>query len=131
MHRINQRNMPLSTPPRAGVGVAARPSTSGAPSAAATLESSATSAASFLKLLANEKRLLVLCALVEEAEMSVGVLAERAGLSQSALSQHLSRMRAEGLLAQRRDGLVIYYRIADARAKAMLERLHELFCDQQ
>lgn len=78
MHRINQRNMPLSTPPRAGVGVAARPSTSGAPSAAATLESSATSAASFLKLLANEKRLLVLCALVEEAEMSVGVLAERA-----------------------------------------------------
>ncbi|MCB1481640.1 MAG: winged helix-turn-helix transcriptional regulator [Rhodobiaceae bacterium] len=94
----------------------------------ATLEARAANAAEFLKLLANERRLMVLCALAEHGDMSVGPLAERVGLSQSALSQHLARMRAEGLVAYRRDGLTIYYRIADERAKKMLAHLHDVFC---
>ncbi|MFN0263872.1 ArsR/SmtB family transcription factor [Tepidamorphus sp. 3E244] len=93
-----------------------------------SLEESAGSAADFLKLLANDRRLLVLCALADAGEMSVGTLAERVGLSQSALSQHLARMRAEGLLSSRRDGLAIYYSISDDRARAVLDLLHTLFC---
>ncbi|MEZ5878015.1 MAG: metalloregulator ArsR/SmtB family transcription factor [Tepidamorphaceae bacterium] len=109
----------------------ANPATLAAPTATganASLEARAAKAAEFLKLLANERRLLVLCALVENGEMSVNTLAERVGLSQSALSQHLARMRNEGLVAYRRDGLTIHYRIADDRAGKMLTHLHDLFC---
>ena len=59
----------------------------------ATLERKASEAASLLKLLANENRLLILCQLVKNGEMSVTELADAVGLSQSALSQHLAKMR--------------------------------------
>ena len=100
----------------------------GAAASDTSFEARAAGAAEFLKLLANERRLLVLCALAEHGDMSVGTLAERIGLSQSALSQHLARMRTEGLVTYRRDGLTIYYRIADDRAQKMLAHLHDLFC---
>lgn len=93
------------------------------------LERRAAEAAAFLKLLANERRLMVLCELVTAGELPVGGLAERVGLSQSALSQHLALMREDGLVAFRRDGQTLFYRIADARVERMLAHLRDAFCD--
>ncbi len=81
-----------------------------------------------LRLLANEKRLLVLCRLAIAGEMSVGALADTVGLSQSALSQHLARLRADGLVATRRDAQVLHYRISDPRVGRLLEALYEIYC---
>ncbi len=94
----------------------------------AEFEQQAAAAAAMLKLLANEKRLLILCRLVGGAEVSVGELAIRVGLSQSALSQHLARMREEGLVATRRESQTIYYRLADPRASALLTKLKDIYC---
>jgi DNA-binding transcriptional ArsR family regulator len=81
-----------------------------------------------LRLLANEKRLLVVCRLAIAGEMSVGALAEAVGLSQSALSQHLARLRADGLVATRREAQVLHYRIADPRVRRLLEALYGIYC---
>jgi ArsR family transcriptional regulator, virulence genes transcriptional regulator len=94
------------------------------------LESKASEAADLLKLLANENRLLILCRLAASGEMSVGKLAEIVGLSQSALSQHLAKMRDEGLLATRRKAQTIYYHIADQNAQRVLALLKKIFCPQ-
>ena len=87
--------------------------------------------ADMLKALANRGRLMVLCQLVEHGEMRVGDLAEAVGLSQSALSQHLAKMREEGLVAFRRDGQSLFYRIGDARCEALLATLHTLYCSKE
>jgi len=79
-----------------------------------------------LKLLASEQRLLLLCRLVE-GEASVGALAEHAKLAQSAASQHLAKMRAEGLVATRREAQTIYYRLADPAAMRVLDTLCEIY----
>ena len=89
--------------------------------------SKAGEAAGLLRLLGNEKRLLVLCHLVE-GEMGVGALAEAVGLSQPALSQHLALLRESGLVATRREAQAILYRLADPRAAEVLHLLHRLFC---
>lgn len=68
----------------------------------------AAEAVSVLKSIAHEGRLLVLCYLSEAGEMSVGELAGRVGLSQSALSQHLAKLRAEGLVATRKQAQTVY-----------------------
>ena len=83
-------------------------------------------AARLLKLLASEQRLLLLCRLME-GEASVSVLAEHAALAQSATSQHLAKMRAEGLVATRRDGQTIHYRIADSNAAHILTALSQIY----
>jgi DNA-binding transcriptional ArsR family regulator len=88
------------------------------------LESRAGDAARLLKLLANEQRLTVLCRL-SGAEMSVSELQQYVNLSQSALSQHLAKLRADGLVATRRDAQTIYYRMSDPIA----ERLIGVLCD--
>lgn len=85
-------------------------------------------AAGVLRLLANQKRLLVLCRLAERGELPVGVLAREAGLSQSALSQHLARLREDGLVTTRRAGQTVFYRIADGRVARLLDALHAIFC---
>lgn len=90
------------------------------------LESRAGEAARLLKLLSNEQRLTVLCRL-SGGEMSVGELGEHVALTQSALSQHLAKMRAEGLVATRRDGQTIYYRLADPIAERLVGVLCELY----
>ena len=92
------------------------------------LEVSATEAASMLKSLSNEKRLMILCKLLEEGEMSVLPIAEAVGLGQSALSQHLARMRAEKIVDFRRDGQTLYYRIADPKVAQLLKSLKSIFC---
>lgn len=84
-------------------------------------------AAQLLKRLANEKRLMILCALVE-GEQSVGALNAAVALSQSALSQHLARLREAGLVSTRRDGQLIYYALAGDKAPAVLQLLHVLYC---
>jgi ArsR family transcriptional regulator len=84
-------------------------------------------AAALLKALAHEARLLVLCQLVD-GEHSAGALQEAAGLSQSALSQHLARLREDGLVATRRDGTSIFYRLADHKAARVLETLAAIYC---
>lgn len=87
----------------------------------------AAGAASMLRALAHEARLRVLCDLVE-GERSAGELVERSGLSQSALSQHLARLRQDGLVATRREAQTIFYRIADAKAARILGVLYEIYC---
>jgi len=91
------------------------------------LQEQAGDAANFLKQLANEKRLLILCRLLA-GEATVGELCEIAGLSQSAMSQHLAKMRAEGLVAGRKDGLQVHYTIADPRCIGVLHQLKDEFC---
>jgi DNA-binding transcriptional ArsR family regulator/rhodanese-related sulfurtransferase len=86
-------------------------------------------AVKLLKLLANERRLQLLCLLATHGELSVGALADAIGLSQSALSQHLALLRAEGLVAFRRDGQTIHYAIADAAAERFLVVLKEVYCN--
>jgi ArsR family transcriptional regulator, virulence genes transcriptional regulator len=84
--------------------------------------------ADILRALANERRLMILCKLVEWGEANVTSLAEAVGLSQSALSQHLAKMREEGLVAFRRQSQTLWYRIADPRIEQLFASLHQLFC---
>lgn len=93
----------------------------------ARLRDSAGRAAALLRLLANEKRLMILC-LLADGDHSVGDIQARVGLSQSALSQHLALLRAEGLVATRRQSQTIYYRIADPAAMHIIDALAALFC---
>lgn len=92
------------------------------------LAEQAGAAARLMKLLANERRLLVLCKLAGAGEMTVGELAGAVGLSQSALSQHLALMRAEGLVGFRRQGQTLHYFIADPTAGRLLATLREIYC---
>lgn len=93
-----------------------------------SLEARAAQVAALLRALGNDRRLLILCKLVESGEATVGSLADDVGLSQSALSQHLGRMRDEGIVAFRREAQTIWYRIADTRVETLLATLHRLYC---
>jgi DNA-binding transcriptional ArsR family regulator len=92
------------------------------------LEQRAGEAAQLMKLLANETRLLILCRLVAEREMSAGAIVAAAGLGQSAVSQHLAKLRDDNLVATRRDGQVIYYRIADKNVARIIALLKDIYC---
>ena len=90
-------------------------------------EAKAAQAAMLLRALGNERRLMILCQLTE-GERSVGELQPLVGLSQSALSQHLAVLREEGVVATRRDGQSIWYRICDPAAIKLVATLAEIFC---
>ncbi len=92
------------------------------------LATQAASAARMLKLLGNENRLLILCWLAAHGEMKVGDIVEAVGLSQSALSQHLALLRADGLVTFRRESQTLYYRVGDPRAARILKLLKEIYC---
>ena len=94
----------------------------------AGLEANADEAAQLLKLLANQHRLLILCHLVTSGEMTVNGLAEAVGLSQSALSQHLARLRDDDLVAFRREAQTLHYRVTDRRVVQLLTTLKKVFC---
>jgi ArsR family transcriptional regulator, virulence genes transcriptional regulator len=85
-------------------------------------------AAQLLKMLANEKRLLILCFLAVRGEMTVGELVGIVKLSQSALSQHLAKLRADGLVEFRRTSQTLHYRVTDQRALRLLQVLKEIYC---
>ena len=84
-------------------------------------------ASRFLKSLANEYRLLVLCQLTSE-EKSVGQLEDLVGITQSALSQHLARLRRDGLVKTRRQGQTIFYSLASDEALQLVRLTYNLFC---
>ena len=82
-----------------------------------------------LKQLANKSRLMILCCLSDQ-ELSVGQLNDQIDLSQSALSQHLAKLRDNHLVATRRESQTIYYRVENPKLKNLLKALHDNFCDQ-
>lgn len=92
------------------------------------LKARAGEVADLLRTLANDRRLLILCRLVECGEATVGQLADDVELSQSALSQHLARLREEGVVEFRRESQTLWYRIADPRVEDLLATLYRLYC---
>lgn len=92
------------------------------------LEAKACDIAAMLKAVGNERRLMILCQLVANSEMSVGSLAQAIDLGQSALSQHLAKMRDEGIVSTRREGQTIWYRITDSRVEELMAILYRLYC---
>lgn len=97
------------------------------PLSVAELQDRAAEVAVQLGLLANAHRLMVLCQLLD-GEHSVGALQSILGLSQSALSQHLARLREAGMVATRREAQTIHYRIADPRIRQMIDALYRIYC---
>lgn len=97
----------------------------------AALEDNAAIVARTLKALANERRLMILCTLSAEGEVNVNALAETVGLSQSALSQHLAKLREEGIVTFRRNRQTLWYRIADRRVGKLMQQLEKLFCQSR
>jgi ArsR family transcriptional regulator, virulence genes transcriptional regulator len=85
--------------------------------------------ARLLKLLGNSNRLRILCQLVKGSDMSVNCLAETLNLSQSALSQHLAKMREDGLITGRREAQTIFYSLSDTNAEKILSVLKDIYCD--
>lgn len=92
------------------------------------LTANAEAAASLLTLMGNEKRLLIMSHLLD-TEMSVGAIAEKVSLSQSALSQHLARLRSEELVETRRDRQMIYYTCKSEAVRKLLGTLEGIFDD--
>lgn len=95
----------------------------------AALRQHAGQATRMLKALANPHRLMILCNLIE-APRSVSDLNARVPLSQSALSQHLALLRRDGIVAGRREGQAIHYRIADPAAVEIVSTLYRLYCQE-
>lgn len=93
-----------------------------------SLSENSAAAANLLSAMANPKRLMILCCLVK-GEVAVGALATKVGLSQSALSQHLSKLRAQKLVHTRRDAQTIYYSSSAESVMKVLETLESLYCE--
>ena len=92
------------------------------------LQESAGQAAALLQAVGNPNRLLVLCLLIAQGEMSVGALNEAVAWSPSALSPHLARMREEGLVTSRREAQTLYYRIDNPNVAKLIATLKDIFC---
>lgn len=96
-------------------------------SSVVALQDMADHVAARLALVANAKRLLILCELAK-GERPVGALQAAVGLGQSALSQHLARLRDAGMVATRREGQTIHYRISDPDLDVLMQALYAAFC---
>lgn len=94
----------------------------------AILSESVQGAARLLKLLASEQRLRLLCRLLE-GEASVSELTEYSGMAQATTSQHLAKMRAEGLVETRREAQSIFYRLEDRAARQVLDTLCDVYSE--
>ena len=92
------------------------------------LHHGAARAAALLRAVGNEHRLLVLCLLIAHGEMTVSALHEHVALSQSALSQHLAKMREEGLVTFRREAQTLHYRIDDPSVVTLIGALKNIYC---
>ena len=95
------------------------------------MQAAAGDACRLLKALANPDRLLLLCQLAQEGEMSVGELEAALGILQPTLSQQLTVLRNEALVETRRDGKHVIYRVASGPALAVLKVLHQQFCSRK
>lgn len=91
------------------------------------MEANADQATRLLTAMANSKRLLILCNLLD-GEMNVTELGEKVGLAQSPLSQHLSKLRAWDFVKTRRDGQQIRYSLASDEVKQVLTTLYTIYC---
>ena len=91
------------------------------------MEANAGRAVTLLKALANERRLFILCQLLDR-ELSVGELNEVLGLSQSAMSQHLAVLRRDELVATRKEAQTVYYSLRSHEVREMIGLLHRLYC---
>lgn len=91
------------------------------------MQENAGRAADLMKLLGHPHRLMILCQL-KEGECSVGELSEKIGINQSPLSQHLARMRHEGVVSSRRQAQTVYYSLAGPEVAAVISLLYELYC---
>jgi DNA-binding transcriptional ArsR family regulator len=87
-------------------------------------------AEAMLKMLANRHRLMILCTLVK-GRASVSEINESVALSQSALSQHLAKLREEGIVSTEKRGQLVYYHITDPRISALLSTLYLIYCQPQ
>ena len=94
------------------------------------LQEKAGQVASLLSELSNANRLLALCHIADAGEIAVGRLAAAVGVSQSALSQHLARLRDAALVETRKDAQTVYYRLADERILSLLITLRDQFCPE-
>ena len=92
-----------------------------------TLEQNALRASTLLKAMSNQHRLMILCQLAS-GEKRVGELEEIIGLSQSALSQHLARLRRDNLVRTRREAQTIFYSLVGPEARSVIESLYGLYC---
>ena len=97
------------------------------PAAIDDLRENARRASALLRAMSNERRLLILCHLAE-GEKPVRELERLVGLSQSALSQHLARLRRDGLVGTRREAQMIYYALTGKEVVAVMATLHQLYC---
>lgn len=93
----------------------------------ARLEDKAEEATRLLEAMANPKRLLILCNLLER-ERNVSELEQQVGLAQSALSQHLAKLRAWGLVQGRRNGQQVHYSLASDAVRDVLATLYRIYC---
>ena len=91
------------------------------------IQDNARRASTLLKAMSNQHRLMILCQLVP-GEKCVGELEKVVGLSQSALSQHLARLRRDDLVSTRREAQTIHYSLAGEEASAVIETLYGLYC---
>ena len=92
------------------------------------MRENATRASELMKLLGHPHRLMILCQLNQE-ECSVGELSERIGINQSPLSQHLARMRHEGVVKSRREAQTVFYSLAGPEISQVISLLYELYCE--
>lgn len=92
-----------------------------------TIEKNIETSVNLLKALSNERRLRIVCALYQK-ELNVGELEKIINLSQSALSQHLARLRRDGLVSTRREAQTIYYSLTCEATEQILKSLYEIAC---
>lgn len=97
------------------------------PGDAERMAENAQRAADFLKALAHENRLMILC-ILSQGERSVSELEQMLSLRQPTVSQQLARLRAEGLVATRRDGKTVYYSLASEQARVVVGAVYDMFC---
>lgn len=97
------------------------------PAEIADLMTQARKASEMLKALSHETRLLILC-LLSEGEKSVSEIEDIVSLPQATVSQQLARLRFDKIVTTRREGRMIYYRIADSDVSTVIESLYDLFC---
>lgn len=95
-----------------------------------SMRAAAEDASELLKALSNQHRLLLLCRLID-GEKSVGQLADFLGIRDSTVSQHLALLRRDGIIAGRRDGQTIWYRIESDVARQVIGVLYGAFCKSQ
>lgn len=94
------------------------------------MNNKADQAANFLKGLANSHRLLILCQLVE-GEKNVSELIEATGIAQTSMSQHLSKLKSEGIVDFRRDHRLLFYSISNDAVYQIMAVLYETFCKKE